>query len=81
MRKGKAHARRDAGDSHTVVHRSLYGLVLEQRIAPLRHAREEAGVGVETGIKMESRGIAKSPREAGLERGVLVVVHTETGAT
>ena len=80
VRKRPAHVRRDAGGTGAIVHRGVDGLVVEQGVARLRHAREEARVGVETGVEEERRGGAEGPREAGFERGVGVVVHEEPGA-
>lgn len=50
VREGVVHARREAGGMHTVVHRDADGLVVEQGIVRLRHAREEVGVGVQAGV-------------------------------
>jgi hypothetical protein len=63
------HAWCDAGGTSTIAHRGMDDLVLEQGVAPLRHAREEARVGVETGVE-ERRARGEGLREAGFRRGV-----------
>ena len=81
VREGTTHMRRDPGYLHTVMHGGVDGLVIEQGVARLRYAREEARVGVEARVKKESRGGAECLRETGFKCGVLRVVYKDTGAT
>ncbi len=58
-----------------------HALVLPQcSIFVPEHAREETGVGIETGIEEKGRRGAECPREAGFERYVGMVVEEEAGA-
>ena len=45
----------------------------------MRHAGEEARVGIETGVEKKGRRGAECPREAGFERYVGMVVDEEAG--
>ena len=56
------------------------GCVVEERVARLRDAREEARVGVEARVEEEGGARAERTREAGLERCVGVVVDEEARA-
>ena len=80
VRERAAEARREARGARTVVHGSVDGCVVEERIIRLRDAGEEACVGVEARVEEEGCGSAERAREAGPERGVGVVVDEEAGA-
>ena len=80
VREGTAHALCDAGGSDTVVHGGVDVVVVEQGVAGLRHAGEEARVGVEARVEEESRRGAEGPRKARFKLGVRMVVHDNAGA-
>ena len=74
MRERAAEVRRDAGCARAVVDGGVDVCVVEERVAGLRDAREEARVGVEARIEEESGGGAEGPCEARFEGRVRVVV-------
>ena len=80
VRERPAETRCDARCARSVVDRSVDGCVVEERVARLRDAREEARVGVEARVEEEGGARAERTREAGLERCVGVVVDEEARA-
>jgi hypothetical protein len=57
------------------MHRGVDSRIVDDGIARLRYAGEEARVGVETRVKEESRRRAEGPREAGFEHSMGMVVY------
>ena len=58
----------------------MNGLVVEQGVACMRHGREEARGGVETGVEEERHGGAEGPCETDFERRMGGTVYKEAGA-
>jgi hypothetical protein len=56
------------------------GTIVEQGVAWLRHARDEACVGVEAGVEENGRWGAACPHEAGLEHCVGMIVDEDAGS-